>query len=623
MQQALSVSASPAVPASALVPSTKPALPDALDASQTPMALWQESSINPSGTMSASPVTISAIDEYEVLTLTLTLVPAEPTDSAPVTDSHESPDGTATIGSESSTYATSASPSIKIAAIPSIVIKPVVPTTVVLPTATSTAAGTSTTAPTGSNDFLESLGQSPVSIALTTLVCTGILVLVAASIAFFVRRCRKQTHRKRRIVSGITVQQEVGRYSDNGSDVMRETYAVSLPADRYRTIGQQRFNPVLAENHQPVQATGHNLIDMDVDEKLQDEIDWNNAMLQERRRSSVDLSLVQHLQASHPFSAPSVQGSSASRIFNYAPTIASSAYLDPSPSQQTRFGRQSYPSMPAPSATAVQFLQVPARPDRPASLTSSFTHAVDEALSLNPPAPPQYAASPVSAPSTQLWPARALNQVVGMVNSYMPASPNYDEERADQFTSLPAPIRSGRRPSTRWGSFASVGSAAPDRKVHQQMPSRFSVTTLGTNMTNSPPQSVDGSVYSDWHIRSAQRLVVNAPQRRAAPRLIAQATPAQSGSGSDSGSDTADLRADEPAEIESASENEHQWASTQPLALAHKPDLSRLASTRSVATVQSSIFSQVDAEEDGYGMTEEEQSAMRELIRKRRAAAAR
>jgi hypothetical protein len=59
------------------------------------------------------------------------------------------------------------------------------------------------------------------------------------------------------------------------------------------------------------------------------------------------------------------------------------------------------------------------------------------------------------------------------------------------------------------------------------------------------------------------------------------------------------------------------------LALAHKPDLSRLASTRSVATVQSSIFSQVDAEEDGYGMTEEEQSAMRELIRKRRAAAAR
>lgn len=122
----------------------------------------------------------------------------------------------------------------------------------------------------------------------------------------------------------------------------------------------------------------------------------------------------------------------------------------------------------------------------------------------------------------------------------------YDEEKADRFTALPiVPTTSGsRRPSSRWSSFASSsgeGSILPgpmDRRMAQQLPSRFSVTISGTpplrggHGIDSPLRTAETSpnptttrsstgspLHSGWQLSHAQRQ--NFTIARRPPQLIA------------------------------------------------------------------------------------------------------
>lgn len=562
-----------------------------------------------------------------------------------------------------SSSASRAVTTIKVAAIPSIAIKPVVSGQTTDPSATDTmvvyvpAPTSSSGNGDGNSDFLHSLGTSPVNIALTALVCTGIAVLLIAAVAFFLRRCRRRANRRRRAqtrVSAIHIDQSHNRYSDCGSlydddaqPIMQQVTASSARSNAGSFYGHAPHQvPYMAEQsgqlrpgYQFGTATVHNLIDTE-NEKIRDGQDWNNEMLQVRRRSEMDLSLVQHLQASQPFATPSIMHSETSQIFNYAPTVASSPDLERNLSLQQQL-RSTYigpfstsiPASALPVATSTRMnptgstqrrlLQVPARPNRPASLTSSFTHAVERDLAENPFATPDCISSPAQAASNSTWGARAFSSVVNATNgaittllSPVPTSPNYDEEKADRFTALPDPA-SARRPSVRWGSVTSMSSNAPDRRVYQQMASRFSVTTLGTALTNSPTQSVETASAYDYQIQSA-----SVAPRRAAPVLIAQREATPPGSDDDQLSSDSSTLTDQVDNTPTSVQG--PWASTEPLktsAVSKRPDIGRLDSVRSSETVRSSIFDSADPEADGYEMTEEEQREMRDLIRKRRAAA--
>ncbi|CAD6581177.1 MAG: hypothetical protein CYPHOPRED_001506 [Cyphobasidiales sp. Tagirdzhanova-0007] len=470
-------------------------------------------------------------------------------------------------------------------------------------------------------NFLHSLGSSPASIALTVLVCAGILALLCATVAFFFRRSRR---RYRRGIVGESGDRGEGKYSDVAScysDDPAMTQALPRQMHRQASDGEylmaMQFDDFRSEKEDPQNERTSCV-------PFQETSPMNTSLVQQfvgNRASLLDPFFSQYLNIHQPKGYIATEDIVDLNESRKSPT-ARSAY----------FGSFSSPAkndtiLPVPLNAALaagdigsSSYLVPPRPIRPASLSSSFQLAMEEHLSED-----LAEANPMG---------EALTAAVSLLGGL--PSPSYDEEKADAFTTLPLIIQP--RSSSRWGSFASNASlGAPDRRLQQQMPSRFSMTTMATS--SPTPTVFSGSVYADWQIRSVLRASMTAPKR--APELVQQRTPNPPDTNTIRDRDLHGMamyqnmaipvirRERSDSEVDSIGTQ-----STMPFAFSvpittdslssppRRPTYGRYESTRSVMTMADSVYSQNDGEDDENWQTSlEEQKAMVDLIKKRRAAA--
>ena len=583
----------------------------------------------------------------------------------------------------------------KIAATPTAAVKPVINPQVTFgqPTSTpiaispgtgSSSSNTSAASPTSTStgkyssdpflNFLHSLGTSPTSIALTTIVCAGILALLCATAAFFIRRSKR---RYRRGKAGAPVDLVRGTYSDIDS-VYSDSQNIHQPAPSQYTEwddANEKTLPVIqCEDYDDTQLRS----------------DWMQNSVQRRKRSSMDLSLVHHLVLNQPplLTPSSMQLENSHHYGEPSATVASSPYIEPLPEpmlRNTYLGSFSAsvpkgPILPLQANMAPELIQAgrdrpsslsaPLRPNRPASLTRSFRNAVEDHFyedSANAPfntsdvseerfnanrslTPASASNTDWSPPVQSAWGVRTISQVLSAsadaatsaIKGFLSPSttgglpsPSYDEEKADVFTTLPLILP--RRSFSRTGSIpTNMSIGAPDRRFQQQMPSRFSVTTLATG--SPTPTVASGSIYNDWQLRSILRMNMTTPRR--APELVAQSQPSPDNNVEED-DDSEKMPADHaeylPVANMQRTESEVDSIGTQstmPFAYSApfntgsltlqtptRPVINRYESTRSMVTIADSIYSQHDPEDDQWQMSAEEQRAMAELIRKRREAA--
>ncbi|KAL7006725.1 hypothetical protein EMMF5_003611 [Cystobasidiomycetes sp. EMM_F5] len=535
------------------------------------------------------------------------------------------------------------SDSIGIMSLSTLAVKPIIGSTPIVFGATATGSSPAsstavvTNSPGNSDSNFSHVSSSPAAIALISIGSVALAAVVVAGVAFFLRRSSRRKARQARYAASYPYVGPPGWYSDSNGHRSEGSPPSTSSSMRQLTLPMARANRELREkdaySHQqvsfPVQTFMHTVIpasdDGSAEGSLYDEpIDAGG-----RRKSSMDRSLVHHITSKASvmhtpslYQADSPNQYGLARAWDQPPpdTAASSPFLDShmtGPLRSANLGSFSASAAPrtfsekAAASPSISSL-APARPARPPSLSSSFKHAIDEDLASRSPFIPPTKRSPLNSARpdslqdtsvttplvTSQWGHHTISQVFG-TTALSPKSADYDEEEADVFMALPN--LPPRKSSSRWASFSSEPRQHGSMSSLQQpdlsnMPSRFSVTTLGS--VDSDPG------HADWQVRVAQRQMVMMPPR--APFISANTQSPAAQSDVDTLGEPKPMFSYFPQPADSPFADPTEWQDTAPLNT-YGATMRRQSEIARASTIQS------DFEKDG----EQTNSVVRELIRKR------